>query len=170
VKLILIIGRPDPRELAADLAYVAQTAASCRRWDIPMMVEPYLWGATVSSDPAQRARANADGARMAIEHGADLLKMEVGSDLAVFGEIVQASPAPVFVLGGPRRPTQRETLADIVAAARAGAVGLTIGRNVWQHANPQAMVRALRTALAQQDIDAAMREFDEAAACAPALR
>ena len=156
VKLILIIGRPDARELAADLAYVARTAEACRRWDLPLMVEPYLWGADVPADPVERARLNADGARIAVEHGADLLKLEVGSEPGVFRQTVQAAPVPVFVLGGPKRPTQRETLADVVAAAAAGAVGLTIGRNVWQHADPQGMVRALRTALAEQDLEAAL--------------
>jgi DhnA family fructose-bisphosphate aldolase class Ia len=156
VKLILIIGRPDARELAADLAYVARTAEACRRWDLPLMVEPYLWGADVPADPVERARLNADGARIAVEHGADLLKLEVGGEPGIFGQTVQASPVPVFVLGGPKRPTQRETLADVVAAAAAGAVGLTIGRNVWQHADPQGMVRALRTALAEQDLEAAL--------------
>jgi class I fructose-bisphosphate aldolase len=156
VKLILILGRPDARELAADLAYVTRTAEACRRWDLPLMVEPYLWGADVPADPVQRASWNADGARMAVECGADLLKLEVGADYAIFRETVQASPVPVFVLGGPKRPTQRETLADVVAAAEAGAVGLTIGRNVWQHRDPQNMVRALRTALADQNLDSAV--------------
>jgi fructose-bisphosphate aldolase, class I len=156
VKIILIMGRPDQRELAADLAYVAQTAEMCRRWDLPLMVEPYLWGADVPREPLERARWNADGARIALEHGADLLKLEVGGDLRTFGDIVAASPVPVFVLGGPKRPSERETLADVVAAAEAGAVGLTIGRNVWQHADPPAMVRALRAALAERDLDAAM--------------
>ena len=162
VKLILILGRPDARELAADLAYVAETAEACRRWDLPMMVEPYLWDADVPTDPTERARLNADGARMAVEHGADLLKLEVGSDLARFRETVRAAPVPVFILGGPKRPTQRETLADVVAAAEAGAVGLTIGRNVWQHRDPQSMVRALRAALADQDLDAALACLGEA--------
>ena len=161
VKVILIFGRPDARELAADLAYVAQTAETCRRWDLPLMVEPYLWGADVPADPAQRAQLNAAGARIAVEHGADLLKLEVDSERSIFRETVQASPVPVFVLGGPKRPTQRETLADVVAAAEAGAVGLTIGRNVWQHRNPQRMVRALRTALAEQDLDAALACLEE---------
>lgn len=156
VKLILIMGRPDARELAADLAYVAQTAEACRRWALPLMVEPYLWGADVPDDPELRARLNADGARMAVEEGADLLKLEVGASYDVFRETVQAAAVPVFVLGGPRRPTQRETLADVVAAAEAGAVGLTIGRNVWQHSAPERMVKALRVALAERRLDAAL--------------
>src|SRR5258708_3517453 len=123
------MGRPDARELAADLAYVAETAQACRRWDLPLMVEPYLWGAEVSADPVVRAKMNADGARIAVEHGADLLKLEVGSDYQQFRKTVEASPVPVFELGGPKRPTQRETRADVVAAAPPGAVGRTIVRN-----------------------------------------
>lgn len=169
VKLILILGRPDARELAADLGYVAQTAEACRRWDLPLMVEPYLWGADVPTDTVQRARLNADGARIAVEHGADLLKLEVGSEYSIFRETVQASPVPVFVLGGPKRPTQRETLADVVAAAEAGAVGLTIGRNVWQHPDPQRMVQALRMALAEQNLDAALDCLGEVRQLAPAV-
>ena len=67
-----------------------------------------------------------------------------------------ASPVPVVVLGGPKRATQRETLADIVAAAEAGAVGLTIGRNVWQHPDPVKMTRALSIAMRARDLDAAL--------------
>jgi DhnA family fructose-bisphosphate aldolase class Ia len=115
-----------------------------------------LWGADVSKDPVERARMNADGARIALEHGADLLKLEVGNDYEQFRATVAASPVPVFMLGGPKRPSQRETLADVVAAAEAGAVGLTIGRNVWQHSDPQRMVEALRTALAERNLDRAM--------------
>jgi DhnA family fructose-bisphosphate aldolase class Ia len=69
---------------------------------------------------------------------------------------------PVLVLGGPRRPTQRETLADVVAAAEAGAVGLTIGRNVWGYPEPGPMIRALRTAISARDLDRAMAELGRA--------
>ena len=167
VKLIMIMGRPDARELAADLGYIAETAEACRRWELPVMVEPYLWGAQVPSDPEGRARMNGDGARIAVEHGADLLKLEVDRDHAVFRATVKASPVPVFMLGGPKRPTQRETLADVVAAAQAGVVGLTIGRNVWQHSEPQRMVQALRTALADQDLDRALAYLGQVPSALP---
>jgi fructose-bisphosphate aldolase, class I len=163
VKVILIMGRPSPRDWADDLAYVAQTAETCRRWEMPLMVEPYLWGEHVPADPATRARLNADGARIAVELGADLLKLEVGGDLEAFRAIVAAAPVPVFVLGGPKRESQREMLADVAAAAAAGAVGLTIGRNVWQHADPTGMTRALRVALTGGDLDQALAELGVAA-------
>src|SRR5437868_41463 len=110
---------------------------------------PWCWPSTRSSTAA----------RSATELGADLLKLEYGGDREVFQHIAAAALLPIFILGGPKRPTQRETLADVVAAAEAGAVGLTIGRNVWQHAEPAKMVRALRSALSTTDLEAAMAEI-----------
>ena len=64
---------------------------------------------------------------------------------------------------GIARPLARQktraaaTLASQLALlTEAGAVGLTIGRNVWQHSAPQRMVQALRVALADRQLDAAL--------------
>ena len=156
VKAMLLLGRGDPEAYGRNLAYLSAAAEQCRRWEMPLMIEPYLWGSQVPKDPAGRAALNADGARIATELGADLLKLEYGGDRALFQQIADASPLPIFILGGPKRPTQRETLADVAAAAEAGAVGLTIGRNVWQHAEPGKMVRALRAAISRQGLEAAL--------------
>ena len=159
VKTMLLMGDPDRRAMAENLAYLADTAAHCRLWEMPLMVEPYLWGEDVPADPDARAELNADGARIAIEMGADILKLEYGGNPARFREIVAQSPVPVVILGGPKRPNQRETLANVIAAAQAGAVGLTIGRNVWQDEDPVKMTRALRVAMLRQDLDAALAEL-----------
>jgi DhnA family fructose-bisphosphate aldolase class Ia len=120
------------------------------------MIEPYLHGPKVPSDPDARAACLADGARIALEVGADILKLEYTGDKGSFRAIVDASPVPVFILGGPKRPTRRETLADVVDAAECGAVGLTIGRNVWQHHDPARMTAALRIALVERDLERAL--------------
>src|SRR5262249_25430599 len=115
VKAMLIMGRSDPEAYGRNLAYLSAAAESCRRWEIPLMIEPYLWGGQVPNAPAGRAAVNAHGARIATELGADLLKLEYGGDPQVFQQIADAAPLPIFILGGPKRPTQRETLADVVA-------------------------------------------------------
>lgn len=163
VKAMLIMGNADLDMLARNMAYLSQAAELCRRWEMPLMIEPYLWGTKVPAEPAARAAMNADGARQAVELGADLLKLEVPAVFDTFRDIVATSPVPVVVLGGPKRLTQRETLADVVAAAAAGAVGLTIGRNVWGYPDPGKMVRALRTAISSRELDAAMAELGQAA-------
>lgn len=160
VKAILVLGSEDRAAQAENMAYLADVAEQCRCSEMPLIVEPLLSGPCVPVDPAGRAEYNANGARMALEAGADILKLEYCDDPAAFREIVDASPVPVFVLGGPRRATQREMLADVVAASEAGAVGVVIGRNVWQHPEPSKMVRALRIALANRDLERALAELE----------
>lgn len=159
VKTMLLLGHPDRRAVAENIAYLADAADACRRWEMPLMIEPYLWGEDVPADPAERAELNADGARTAVELGADIVKLEYGASPARFAEIVASCPVPVVILGGPKRPTERETLADVVAAAEAGAVGITMGRNVWQSRDAGAMTRAVRIAMSERDLEAALREL-----------
>jgi fructose-bisphosphate aldolase, class I len=155
-KMMLVMGLESRVAQAENIAYLASMAEQCRRYEIPVMIEPYLHGPKVPTDPEARAACLADGARIALEVGADILKLEYSGDKESFRRIVDASPVPVFVLGGPKRPTRRETLAAVVDASECGAVGLTIGRNVWQHPDPVRMTAALRVALVERDIERAL--------------
>jgi fructose-bisphosphate aldolase, class I len=155
-KTMLVMGQESRVAQAENIAYLASMAEQCRRYEIPIMIEPYLHGPKVPTDPEARGACLADGARIALEVGADILKLEYTGDKASFKAVVDASPVPVFILGGPKRPTQRETLADVVDAAECGAMGLTIGRNVWQHPDPARMTAALRIALVEHDLERAL--------------
>jgi DhnA family fructose-bisphosphate aldolase class Ia len=146
------------------MSFLAETGERCRHWEIPMMIEPYLWGVNMPTDLRGRAEVAADGARLAVELGADLLKIEYSGEPDIFREFVQACPVPVFMLGGPKRPTQREVLADVIFAAEVGVVGITMGRNIWQQPDPARMIRALRVAASTRDLDAAMAELERAVA------
>jgi len=46
--------------------------------------------------------------------------------------------------GGPKAPTDETFLAQVKGAIDAGATGLAVGRNVWQHADPVKMAAGLR--------------------------
>jgi DhnA family fructose-bisphosphate aldolase class Ia len=80
--------------------------------------------------------------RLAREMGADIVKADPTSDPADFHRVVQAARCPVLVRGGGR-----EDLQQVFARSRVlmdeGAVGMVYGRNVYQHANPSAVVDAL---------------------------
>ena len=164
VKTMLIMGGDSRADQDRNMSFLAETGERCRHWEIPMMIEPYLWGVNMPSDLRGRAEVAADGARLAVELGADLLKIEYSGEPDIFREFVQACPVPVFMLGGPKRPTQREVLADVIFAAEVGVVGITMGRNIWQQPDPARMIRALRVAASTRDLDAAMAELDQAVA------
>jgi len=67
---------------------------------------------------------------------------------------------PVVIAGGPKMATPRDVLKMAEEAIKAGAIGVSIGRNVFQHRNPTAMTRAL-TRIVHEGVSVgrAMREL-----------
>lgn len=160
VKSMLVMGGSDRVAFARNVSYLRRMAEECRIWEMPLMIEPYLWGDQVPENRSGRAALNADGARLAVEFGADIVKLEYAGEPDEFAEVVAQCPVPIIILGGPKRPAERDTIADIVNAGRAGAKGIAIGRNVWGYGDPRKMVRALTIALVRQDLDAAMAALE----------
>lgn len=144
VKMLLIFGRESAAGHAENIERVAGMARACEVWGVPLMVEPVLWGRTVPEAERAHPRRVQSIARIAVELGADLLKVPHPSDPEAFRTLVEASPVPVLILGGPRAETEREMLAGVAAALAAGARGVAFGRNVFQQRDPAATVRALR--------------------------
>ena len=104
-------------------------------------------------------------AKMACEAGADVVKMQYSGDPESFQQIMDTIYRPVVILGGPARNNPQGVLQDIRDAMDAGAIGITIGRNIWEAERPAHMVAAL-AAIIHQDapVQVAMRELDFAMA------
>lgn len=82
--------------------------------------------------------------RQAWELGADAVKTAYPGDKEGFADIVAACPVPVVVLGGPAAEDESGLLKMVEEAMDAGARGVAIGRNVWQHADPVGMAGRLK--------------------------
>ena len=167
VKTLLVMGRDSRADQLQNMAYLAEAGERCRSWELPLMIEPYLWGVEIPSDPHGRAEVAADAARIAVELGADLIKVEYSGDPEVFEKLVRWSPVPVLVLGGPKRATQREVLDSIITVMNCGAAGITMGRNIWQQPDTGQMIRALSIAMSTRDLDAAMAVLEPSPAAIP---
>jgi class I fructose-bisphosphate aldolase len=143
VNLFMLPNEPDLfRQCVSNIARVR---ADCDRYGMPLMIEPLVMapndargGYMVDGD----AQKIVTLVRLAREMGADIIKADPTSDAADFHRVVQAARCPVLVRGGGK-----EGLQQVFARSRAlldqGAVGLVYGRNVYQHADPSAVVRAL---------------------------
>lgn len=85
------------------------------------------------------------GARAAAESGADLIKTYYTGNLETFREVVRAaSGIPVLMSGGPRREKEIDFLRDVWNVIQAGGKGVVVGRNIFQHKNPKAMIKAVK--------------------------
>ena len=102
-----------------------------------------LWGSGVPPEKKGDPLLIESAARVALELGADILKIPYTGEPEAFGDLVRRLRVPVFVLGGPKMGT----LADIFSVAHhsvaAGARGIVFGRNVWQNPSMDAVVRGL---------------------------
>ncbi len=61
-----------------------------------------------------------------------------------FDKVVQGCPVPVIMAGGPKCETEEGVLSFVHDGMQKGAVGLNLGRNVWQSPSPVAMAKALK--------------------------
>ena len=119
---------------------VARVAGECMRANLPLMVEALPSPSERIPDP-KAPDAMASAARLAFEHGADLVKSYYTED---FRRVTDSCPVPVLIAGGPRMETLEETLRVAHDAVGAGAAGVVFGRNIWQSGDTRGVVRALK--------------------------
>jgi len=103
----------------------------------------------------------AHAARIGAEAGADIVKAVYTGDVDSFKKVVKSCPVPIVIAGGPKGNTDRDILEMCAGAMSAGAKGVTFGRNIFQHKNPPAMVRALNKIVIQgKTVREALKELD----------
>ena len=59
-----------------------------------------------------------------------------------FSRVVEGCPVPVVIAGGKKLP-EKEALELAHSAIADGAVGVDMGRNIFQSSNPVGMIRAV---------------------------
>ena len=81
--------------------------------------------------------------RLCAELGADIVKTNWPGDPESFARLVEATSGIPVVLAGGSRLEDRELLWRMEQSVSAGAIGCSVGRNIFMHANPEAITRAL---------------------------
>jgi len=81
--------------------------------------------------------------RLCAELGADIVKTNWPGDVESFARCVEAANGVPVVLAGGSRLDDAELLTRMEQAVQAGAIGCSVGRNIFMHRNPEAITRAL---------------------------
>ncbi len=79
--------------------------------------------------------------RIAAELGATFIKTYYCEE---FEKVIESCPVPIVIAGGPKLETELDALKLAYDAIRKGAVGVDMGRNIWQSDYPVAMIKAIR--------------------------
>lgn len=149
------VGAANESEQLQALGDVAETCAS---WGMPLFAMMYPRGAKIKNQHAPEVVAQV--ARVGAELGADIIKTSYTGDINSFRKVVRGCPVPVVIAGGPKMATERDVLKMAGEAIKAGAIGVSIGRNIFQHRNPARMTRALTQIVHEEvSVDRAMREL-----------
>lgn len=127
------------------IRYLSAVGENCDLLGVPLIAEaefPNAYASRDSVDSRYGARYLRRNARLCAELGADIVKVNWSGDQQSFAGIVQACGRPVVLAGGPVLADE-ELLSRMEQARDAGAIGYSVGRNVFEHENSEAMTRAL---------------------------
>lgn len=103
--------------------------------------------------------------RLCTELGADIVKTNWPGDADSFARLVEAANGIPVVLAGGSRLDDLELLTRMEAAMDAGAVGCSVGRNIFMHHSPEALTRALSRVIRERwPVERAHEELLEAVA------
>jgi len=109
---------------------------------MPLLAMCYPRGKNVKS--AFDVEAVKHCARLSAELGADVVKTSYTGSIDTFKQVVRGTPIPVVIAGGPKMGSDAELLTMVSEAMTAGAKGVSIGRNVFQHDDVVGITKAIR--------------------------
>ncbi|MGE5342404.1 MAG: 3-hydroxy-5-phosphonooxypentane-2,4-dione thiolase [Candidatus Omnitrophota bacterium] len=119
------------------LMNLADMINQCEDFGIPVMAVT----AVGKESEKKEARFLALSCRMAAEMGAKVVKTYwCEKD---FDKVVEGCPVPVVMAGGPKCETEREVFDFVYDGLQKGAIGVNLGRNIWQSEHPAAVAKAL---------------------------
>ncbi|MEY7850784.1 2-amino-3,7-dideoxy-D-threo-hept-6-ulosonate synthase [Natrarchaeobius sp. A-rgal3] len=121
------------------ISQLAEITDDASRFGLPVLAMAYARGPGVdSTDPESLGHA----VRLAEELGADVVKTGYSGDADSFQHVVQSTRLPVVIAGGSKG-TDRETVEMVRGVMDAGGAGVSMGRSIFQHENPEAITRAV---------------------------
>jgi len=153
-----VISYPGSESDPESPSRAARLSAVCRSRSFPLMIEPIPVGFEHKEHHTEERISQA--ARQGAEFGADLLKIQYTGDPASFRRVLAPLFVPAIILGGPNRGGIEGVLTDVHGAMAAGAVGIAIGRNIWEHPTPARVIAAMAAIIhGNASVDEAAREL-----------
>jgi putative autoinducer-2 (AI-2) aldolase len=120
------------------LSNLAKLVDECEEYGIPVMAV-----SAVGKELEKReARYLALAARISAEIGARVVKTYYCKEN--FEKVVEGCPVPIVIAGGPKTETQKEVFDFVYDGLQKGAIGVNLGRNIWQTQYPVASIKAIR--------------------------
>ncbi|MHC4397033.1 MAG: 2-amino-3,7-dideoxy-D-threo-hept-6-ulosonate synthase [Planctomycetota bacterium] len=138
VSVHINLGADTDKEMLRQLGFIGER---CSDWQMPLFAMMYSRGPKIKNEYEVGNVKHA--ARVAAELGADIVKVVYTGSTESFAEVVEGCPLPIVIAGGEKMESDEDIFNMVEGALKAGAAGVSVGRNAFQHANPTKMVKAL---------------------------
>jgi putative autoinducer-2 (AI-2) aldolase len=127
----ILVGQPFERDTLLGMTeYIDQA----NEYGIPVLAVTAV-GRGLGKDAKYLSLAS----RMAAELGASIVKTYYCEN---FERVVETCPAPIVIAGGKKIP-EKDALKMAYDAIQKGAIGVDMGRNIFQSQDPVAMIKAV---------------------------
>ena len=134
VGMSIFVGSKYEKQTLTNLAKLVD---ECERFGIPVMAVTAVGKELEKRD----ARYLGLACRIAAELGARIVKTYWCEN---FEKVVNGCPVPIVIAGGPKTDSEMKVFEFVHDGIQKGAIGVNLGRNIWQHEYPVAMIRSLR--------------------------
>ena len=131
VAFSILVGQPFERDTLLGMTEYIDEA---NRYGIPVLAVTAV-GRGLGKDAKYLSLAS----RMAAELGASIVKTYYCKD---FSKVVDTCPVPIVIAGGKKVP-EKDALHMAYNALQDGAIGVDMGRNIFQSSNPVGMIKAV---------------------------
>ncbi|MFH1612427.1 MAG: 2-amino-3,7-dideoxy-D-threo-hept-6-ulosonate synthase [bacterium] len=138
VSVHLNLGALTESKMIKDVGKISDI---CMKWGMPLLAMIYTRGSKVQNEFDPKFIKHA--ARVGAELGADIVKVNYTGSVESFKEIVKGCPVPIVIAGGEKLETEEDLFLMVEGAMKAGASGLSIGRNTFQHKYPIKIVKII---------------------------
>ncbi|MGA1841555.1 MAG: 2-amino-3,7-dideoxy-D-threo-hept-6-ulosonate synthase [bacterium] len=138
VSIHVNLGAENEDQMLKDLG---EAADKCFLWGMPLLAMMYPRGQKISNQFDVNVVKHA--ARVGAELGADIVKVNYTGDPESFQKVVEGCSVRVVIAGGEKVESDNELFKMIEGAMEAGATGVSIGRNAFQHKNPTLITKII---------------------------
>lgn len=135
----IYVGSEFESKMTSEFALVIREA---HENNIPAIGWMYLKGRSILGKDQKELTAYAS--RMGLELGADIIKIKYPGDLeSLKHAVISAGKTKVVVSGGVKE-NEAEFLEMAKIVMQSGAIGMAVGRNIWQSKEPLEITRRLK--------------------------
>lgn len=135
VAISVFVGAEHQHQTLLNLSNMVNDAA---KYDLPVLGVTAV-GKALSDKREKRYLSLAS--RITAELGADIVKTYYCDG---FEEVIAKCPVPIVVAGGKKLETYKDVLELTYNSIQGGAIGVDMGRNIWQSDHPSAIIQGVR--------------------------